>query len=141
MCKNNRGTSGGLATLSCEDKFLLKKLLVTQHWIYSYLQHISSKISLALFNLYVPINFKEKKECWNTLSDFIEIRSPSNIIMAGDLNIVLEPKEKKGGVRGKDPLQDTMESLIQASDLLDFKPKKSASHGQITTCRLPISES
>ena len=69
---------------------------------------------MALFNLYVPVNFKEKKECWNTLTYFIEIYSPSNIIVARDLNIVL----------CKDPLQDTMESLIQARDLLDFKPKK-----------------
>ena len=44
--------------------------------------------------------------------------------MARDLNIVLEPKEKKGGVCVKDPLQDIVESLIQPSDLLDFKPKK-----------------
>ena len=52
------------------------------------------------------------------------IYSPSNIIVAGDLNVILEPKEKKGGVRGKDPLQDSVESLIQANDILDFKPKK-----------------
>ena len=39
-----------------------------------------------------------------------------------DLNIILEPKEKKGGVCGKDPFQYYVESLIQACDLLDFKP-------------------
>ena len=47
---------------------------------------------------------RKKEEGRNTLSDFIEIYSPSNIIVAGDLNVILEPKEKKGGVRGKDPL-------------------------------------
>ena len=56
--------------------------------------------------------------------DFIEIYSPSNIIVARDLNIVLEPKEKKGGLCGQDPLQDIVDSLIQTNDLLDFKPKK-----------------
>ena len=43
--------------------------------------------------------------------------------MAGDLNITLDPKEKKDGVRGKDPFQESV-SLIQASGLIDFKPKK-----------------
>jgi len=79
---------------------------------------------LALFNLYVPVNFLEKKDCWNSLSDFLEIYTPSNIILVGDLNITLDLKEKKGGVRGKDLFHDLVESLILAWDLLDFKPKK-----------------
>ena len=94
-----------------------------QHWIYTKLQHSSSKISIAIFNLYVPVNFIEKKDCWNSLSNFIEINTPKNIIVVGDLNIMLDPNEKKGGVRGKDPLQETVDSLIRARDLLDFKPK------------------
>ena len=44
--------------------------------------------------------------------------------MAGDLNIIFDPKEKKGGVLGKDPPQDYVESLIHSWDLLDFKPKR-----------------
>ena len=54
----------------------------------------------------------------------MEIHSPINITMAGDLNIIIDPKEKRGGIRGKDPLQEVMESLIHARDLLNFKPKK-----------------
>ena len=54
----------------------------------------------------------------------MEIHSPINITVAGDLNIILDPKEKRGGFRGKDPLQEVVDSLIQARDLLDFKPKK-----------------
>jgi len=57
-----RGTSGALATLWLEDMFQLKSSFATQHWIYTKLQHLPSKISLALFNLYVPINFLEKKD-------------------------------------------------------------------------------
>ena len=30
-----RVTSGGLTTLWCEDKFILKSSFVTQHWIYT----------------------------------------------------------------------------------------------------------
>ena len=45
------GTSGGLATLWSDDKFLLKPSYATQHWIYTKLRHLPSKISISLFNL------------------------------------------------------------------------------------------
>ena len=96
------GTFGGLATLWCVENFQLKIWFVTQQWIFIELFHISSKISLALFNLYVPVNFIEKKECWTSLLEFLDVSSPSNSITAGDLNIMLAPNEKKGGVVGKD---------------------------------------
>ena len=57
------------------------------------------------------------------LLDFLEFSSPVNIILAGDLNITLAPNEKKGGLRGKNHMQDYVEDLIQALDLIDLKPK------------------
>ena len=98
-----KGTSGGLSTLWSDDKFILKSSYVTQHWIYTKLQLISSKTFISLFNLYVPVYFLEKSFCWNTLSEYMEIHSPINITVAGDINIILDPKEKRGGARGKDP--------------------------------------
>ena len=95
---SERGTSGGLATLWSKDVFLLKESYASQHLIFTDLQHIPSKNSLVLFNLYVPVNLIEKKDCWTTLSHFIETHSPNNIIMVGDLNIILDPMETKGGV-------------------------------------------
>ena len=96
-----RGSCGGLATLWCEENFQLKKGYATQHWIFSELFQYTSETSYALFNLYVPVNYMEKK-CWHSLSDFLEHISQANIILAGDLNITLSPNEKKGGLRGKD---------------------------------------
>ena len=92
-----RSTSGGLATLWLGDKFHLKSSFETQHWIFTEIRHSSRKLTFALFNLYVHVLFFEKKECWNSLSDFLEIYSPSNIIVAKDLNLVLDPKAKRGG--------------------------------------------
>ena len=54
----------------------------------------------------------------------MEIHSPINITVARDLNIILDPKQKRGGAQGKDPFQEVVDSLIQGKDLLDFKPKK-----------------
>ena len=55
-----RGSCGGLATLWRDDKFQLKKVYATQHWIFTELFRHSSKTSYALFNLYVPANYSEK---------------------------------------------------------------------------------
>ena len=124
MAISARGTSGGLTTLCCEEKFHLKRWFVTHHWIFIELFHNSSKTSLALFNLYVPVNFNEKKDCWKSLSEYLVVNSPSTSIIPGHLNITLTPNEKKGGVVGKDYFQDSIEALIQDWDLINFKPKK-----------------
>ena len=119
-----RGSSGGIAILWTQNLFSLEKYLVTQHWIFSKLQHIPRKISFVIFNLYVPVNFQEKRECWNSVSDFLTANYLSNIIVAGDLNITMDPKEKKGRVCGRDPMLKTVENLILLWDLINFKPKR-----------------
>eukprot|EP00253_Pinus_taeda_P005951 PITA_05951 len=117
-----RGTSGGLATLWSDSTFQLNKYHETQHWIYTELTHKVSKLNVSLFNLYVPVNYAEKRECWYSLSTYLEQQSPNNIIIAGDLNIVLKPKEKRGGSSSRDPMLATVEEIVQNWDLLDFPP-------------------
>ena len=39
------------------------------------------------------------------------------------MNITLAPNEKKGGLRGKDHMQDYVEYLIRDWDLIDLNPK------------------
>jgi len=57
---SSKGSSGGLATLWTEDLFLLKKSHETQHWIFTKLTHYASKLTISLFNLYVPVTYSEK---------------------------------------------------------------------------------
>lgn len=47
--------------------------------------------------MYFPIHYEEKKECWKKLSEFLDYINPRNIVIGGDLNIILDPKEKRGG--------------------------------------------
>jgi len=47
-----------------------------------------------------------------------------NIVIGGDLNIILDPKEKRGATSQRDPFLATVENLIQQWDLVDFKPVK-----------------
>lgn len=88
------------------------------------LKHIASKLTLALFNLHVPIIYSGKKDCWKTLNKFLELHSPTNIIIVGDLNLVMNAKEKRGGKNNKDQMIYVVEDMIQQWDLMDFKPKK-----------------
>lgn len=113
-----------------EDKYQLESSFETQHWIFIELRHLSSKLSISLFNLYVPIHLIEKKACSQTLSDFLDIYSPHNILVARDLNLVIDPKEKRGGNNGKDQMLPLVEELLLHWDLLDFKPKKGLYTGQ-----------
>jgi len=69
---SSRGSSGGLATLWTEDLFQLNKSHETQHWIYTELTHCTSKLTISLFNLYVPILHSEKRDCWNSLFEYLE---------------------------------------------------------------------
>jgi len=119
---SSRGSSGGLETLWTEDLFQLKKSHETQHWIFTELSHCTSKLTISLFNLYVPVTYSEKRDCWKSLSAYLEQHNPDNIIIAGDLNIVLKTKEKRGGSSNRDPMLAFVEELTQQWDLLDFAP-------------------
>ena len=109
-----RGSSGGLAMLWSEDLFSLENYFLAQHWIFTELRHSSSKLTFSLFNLYVPVTLQEKRDYWNSLAEFLAARNPSNIIIAGDLNIMLAPKEKKGGNCGRDPMIREVERIISS---------------------------
>ena len=117
------GSYDGIVALWTKNIFSLKNSLVMQQRIFSELQHIPSNISIVIFNLYVPVNFQDKRECWNSLIDFIAANSLSNVMVAGDLNIMMGPKEKKGGICGRHPTLKMVENFISLWDLIDFKPK------------------
>ena len=63
--------------------------------------------------MYVPVNYIEKQSCWKSLSDFLEVNSPVNLVLASDLNISMLPNEKKGGQRGRDFMLGMVEEIIQ----------------------------
>jgi len=54
----------------------------------------------------------------------LEAYSLNNIIIVGDYNLILDPKEKRGGTSSRDHFLPLVENLIQQWDLMDFKPKK-----------------
>eukprot|EP00253_Pinus_taeda_P029442 PITA_29442 len=119
-----RGSAGGIGTFWSKNSFSLERSFETQHWIYTELHHTTRNLILALFNMYVPVHYDEKKKCWKTLLDFLERLNPMKIVIGGDLNIILDPKEKRGGTFSRDPFLSTVENWILQWDLVDFKPVK-----------------
>ena len=68
----------------------------TTHWIFTKLYHKYFGHFVSIFNLYVPVSFVEKKECWDSLKIFLNQHNPENLVVAGDLNVTLSLAEKKG---------------------------------------------
>jgi len=92
-----RGSSRGITTLWKEEQFRPVNSYNTQHWSLTEVNHIESKLTISLFNLYVPTLHFEKKDCWKTLNEFLELNSLKNIIIAGDLNLIMHKKRGEEG--------------------------------------------
>jgi len=97
------GASGGLGSLWNPNKFSLISESLKTHWIFLKLQHLESKETIFLFNVYAPKNVGEKKQCWDSIKNLAELENLENIIIAGDLNLTLLLSEKRGGSIVRDP--------------------------------------
>jgi len=58
------------------------------------------------------------------IMDVLEAYNPINIVLAGDMNMVLNTNEKKGGYYGNDAQRNQIMEIIRQNDLIDIKPKK-----------------
>ena len=116
-----RGSAGVIGTFWSKKTFSLERSHETQHWIFTELRHTTSNFTIALFNMYVPVHYVEKRECWKTLTDYLELLNPKNIFIGGDMNIIMDPKEKRGGFYTRDPMLNSVENLMLQWDLVDFK--------------------
>lgn len=75
-----------------------------------------------MFNLYALVLLAEKKIYWDLLQSYLFLHNPENIIIAGDLNVMLAAEEKKGGSPVRDLAREWVEDLMSGWDLEDIKP-------------------
>ena len=66
----------------------------------------------------------EKKDCWNCLREVRSNTTLENIILADDLNVILNQAEKRGGSLVRDPIREQVDDLILDWDLFDVIPSK-----------------
>ena len=64
---------------------------------------------------------QKKNICWNLLR---EERSnlQGNVVLAGDLNVILSQEEKRGGSLVRYPIREMVDAIILEWNLLDVKP-------------------
>ena len=92
-----RGASGGIATFWDFEKLKLVEEEGSIHWLFTKPIHKDYGHFVSLFNMYVPVSFVEKKECWDSLNLFLNQHNLENLLVDGDLNVTLALVEKKGG--------------------------------------------
>jgi hypothetical protein len=74
------------------------------------------------------INPPEKDECWSTLLNLRNSDYSENCIIIGDLNIIGNNAEKRGGVFGREPFRDNIEEIIMAVGLTSHSSTKRKVH-------------
>jgi exonuclease III len=75
-----RGASGGLCTLWNSELFLLDEIFQETNWIMVKLIHLASGKIYHIVNIYMPNNYWEKVECWNSLLSLASTDPLPNLI-------------------------------------------------------------
>jgi exonuclease III len=124
IAEKARGASGGLYTMWNASKIDLISSNTCMHWIHTKLLHKDSGYQVSIFNIYVPQHLGEKKQCWESLQNYLQQNELDDIILGGALNVTLAQEEKRGGSIVRDPAREWVEDLATTWDLLDIKPAK-----------------
>ena len=119
IARSAHGASGGIGTLWKNASFELVQSTSHTHWILSILHHKESGSQVSILNVYVLALLSEKKR---RIQESLASQRPVNLILAGDLNITLSTKEKRGGSIVRDPLRENVEDIMRDWDLEDVKP-------------------
>lgn len=78
---------------------------------------------MIIYHVYVPNHYREKEICWDDLKTSIDGELNTNIIVAGDFNLVLHANEKRGGSFAPNPFRGRLETITQEHELIDVVPK------------------
>eukprot|EP00253_Pinus_taeda_P006959 PITA_06959 len=118
-----RGASGGITTIWNQNDWQCESEIVEQHWIKIVLKNNNSQQQIVIFNVYVPNHYRDKGNCWETLSNHILEGDSNNTIVGSDFNLILHANEKRGGKFLPDPFRNQMENVMHIGDLIDTTPK------------------
>ena len=101
---SSRGASGGIGTMWNDKEFDVVDIKYSTHWILTQLRQKASNSLVSIFNVYAPNSIAEKNICWSLLREE-KSNLQGNIIIVGDLNVILCQEEKRGGSLVRDPIE------------------------------------
>ena len=93
------------------------------HWINTKLENVETGGKVSIYNIYSPNHYKDKEICWKTLKESIGVDREDNVIVGGDLNLILKAEEKRGGKVLPNPSRETLEKIMEQSNLLEIPAK------------------
>jgi hypothetical protein len=62
--------------------------------------------------VYVPVNARDKKACWDSIRNQADLVNLENIIIVDDLNLTLLSTDKRGGSVVQDSAREWAEDLM-----------------------------
>lgn len=100
-----------------------KSFSLNQNWLKINLVKKDESCDIIVYNVYIPNQFREKEQCWEELREDMDKEQNTNVILAGDLNLILHANEKRGGNFLPDPFRSQLEELMSDHELMDIIPK------------------
>lgn len=94
---------------------------------------------IVIYNIYAPNHFRDKERCWEEIKVSMNAEENTNIMLGGDLNLVLHANEKRGGIFSPDPFRTQLEDITHDQDLVDIIPKNRRytwSNRRLGTCNI-----
>eukprot|EP00253_Pinus_taeda_P014677 PITA_14677 len=116
------GTSVGIGTLWNKNKWDLTNQNSCNWKVRTDLKNKLSKEEYTIYNIYAPNHYRDKALCWDSITSDLQSTQDRNIFLGGDLNLIRNVDEKLGGNFLADPSRDSLETIIQAHNLLDIPP-------------------
>eukprot|EP00253_Pinus_taeda_P022073 PITA_22073 len=123
ICNDSRGASGGVAIMWSSHLWDCKSFSLNQNWLKVNLVQKDKSCDIIVYNVYIPNQFREKEQCWEELKEDMDKEQNPNVILAGDLNLVLHANEKRGGNFFPDPFRNQLEGIMSDHELMDIIPK------------------
>jgi hypothetical protein len=119
-----RGALGGRCTVWNTQIFKEEQRVDSNHWTLVKLKHLQTSIIYPICNVYMPKNFREKKDCWETLMKLKDLDSQENCMIVRDFNTTLHQGKKMRGSIVRDQFTENMEDLVSYLNLFNVKPSK-----------------
>jgi hypothetical protein len=119
-----RGASGGICKLWNVILYREESIFEASHWLRVKLKNLPSGKIYPIINFYMPNNYWEKVECWDSLMGIKNYGIHQNCTIVVDFNTTMHVQEKRGSSIVKYPSREIMEAMVSSLYIFDVYPNK-----------------